>query len=62
MKVPQNGVLVFGSTLAKILNNNPSEAMEYNILGNGNSVPIMLKSKKKAIYPLELFAVLRQDE
>lgn len=43
MKVPQNGVLVFGSIFAKILNNNPSEAMEYNILGNGNSVPIMLK-------------------
>jgi len=45
MSVPQNGVFVLESTLEKISNNNPSDAMEYNILGNGNSVPIMLKTK-----------------
>lgn len=43
MNVPQNGVLVLESTLEKIVNNNPSDAMEYKILGNGNSVPIILK-------------------
>lgn len=45
INVPQNGVFVLGSTFEKILNNNPSDAIEYNILGNGNSVPIILKQK-----------------
>lgn len=45
MNVPQNGVLVFGSTFAKMLNNNPSDAIEYNILGKGNNVPIMLQKE-----------------
>lgn len=45
--VPQNGVFLLESTLEKISNNKPSDAMEYNILGNGNSVPIMLKKKQK---------------
>lgn len=47
MIVPQNGVFVFGSTLEKISNNNPSDAIEYNILGNGNNVPIILEMLKK---------------
>lgn len=42
MNVPQNGVFVLESTFAKMLNNNPSDAIEYNILGNGKSVPIIL--------------------
>lgn len=42
INVPQNGVFLLQSTLEKISNNNPSDAMEYNILGNGNSVPIIL--------------------
>jgi hypothetical protein len=45
MSVPQNGVFVLESTLEKISNNNPSDAMEYNILGNGNSVPIMFVNR-----------------
>lgn len=44
--VPQNGVFLLESTLEKISNNKPSDAIEYNILGNGNSVPIILKIKK----------------
>lgn len=45
INVPQNGVFVLASTFAKTLNNKPSDAMEYNILGNGNSVPIILEQK-----------------
>lgn len=46
INVPQNGVFVLASTLEKMLNNNPSVAMEYKILGNGNKVPIMLEKQK----------------
>lgn len=49
INVPQNGVFLLESTLEKISNNNPSDAMEYNILGNGNSVPIILMQKRNNI-------------
>jgi len=47
MNVPQNGVFVLESTLAKILNNSPSDDIAYKILGNGNSVPIILKNNNR---------------
>lgn len=49
INVPKNGVFLLESTLEKISNNNPSDAMEYNILGSGNSVPIILIQNKNLI-------------
>lgn len=43
----QNGVFVLELTFEKILNISPSDDIQYNIRGNGNNVPIMLRIKFK---------------
>lgn len=62
INVPQNGVFVLASTLEKMLNNNPSVAMEYKILGNGNKVPIMLEKQKTKIQTTLVGIVVRGED
>lgn len=49
----QNGVFVLELTFEKILNISPSDDIQYNIRGNGNNVPIMLRIKLKIIRKLD---------